>query len=33
MIDDKKIAEAAINKCGFNSFKFYRGAKWMQKEL
>lgn len=30
---DKKIEEAAINKCGFNSFEFYRGAKWMQKEL
>lgn len=33
MIDDKKIEEAAINKCGFISSEFYSGAKWMQKEL
>lgn len=28
MIDDKKIEEAAINKCGFISSEFYSGAKW-----
>ena len=33
MIDDKKIEEAAINKCGFISFEFYSGAKWMQEEF
>lgn len=33
MIDDKKIEEAAINKCGFISSEFYSGAKWMQEEL
>lgn len=33
MIDDKKIEEAAINKCGFISPEFYSGAKWMQEEL
>ena len=30
---NNKIEEAAINKCGFNSFEFYRGAKWMQEEF
>lgn len=33
MIDDKKIEAAAINKCGFISFEFYSGAKWMQEEF
>ena len=33
MIDDKKIEEAAINKCGFTSSEFYSGAKWMQEEF
>lgn len=33
MIDDKKIEEAAINKCGFISSEFYSGAKWMQEEF
>lgn len=33
MIADKKIEEAAINKCGFISSEFYSGAKWMQKEF
>lgn len=33
MIDDKKIEEAAISKCGFISSEFYSGAKWMQEEL
>ena len=28
MIDNKKIEEAAINKCGFISSEFYSGAKW-----
>lgn len=33
MIDDKKIEEAAINKCGFISSEFYSGAKWAINEL
>lgn len=33
MIDDKKIEEAAANKCGFISSEFYSGAKWMQEEF
>lgn len=33
MIDEKKIEEAAINKCGFISSEFYSGAKWMQDEF
>lgn len=33
MIDNKKIEEAAINKCGFISSEFYSGAKWMQEEF
>lgn len=33
MIDDKKIEDAAINKCGFISSEFYSGAKWMQEEF
>ncbi len=33
MVDDKKIEEAAINKCGFISSEFYSGAKWMQEEF
>lgn len=33
MIDDKKIEEAAINKCGFISSEFYSGAKWAIKEF
>lgn len=33
MIADKKIEEAAINKCGFISSEFYTGAKWMQEEF
>ena len=33
MIDDKKIEETAINKCGFISSEFYSGAKWMQEEF
>lgn len=33
MTDDKKIEEAAINKCGFISSEFYSGAKWMQEEF
>lgn len=28
MIDNKKIEEVAINKCGFISSEFYSGAKW-----
>lgn len=33
MIDDKKIEEAAINKCGFISSEFYSGAKWAINDL
>lgn len=33
MIDDKKIEEAAINKCGFISSKFYSGAHWAINEF
>lgn len=33
MIDNKKIEEAAISKCGFISSEFYSGAKWMQEEF
>ena len=33
MIDDKKIEEAAINKCGFISSEFYSGAKWAINEF
>lgn len=33
MIDDKKIEEAAINRCGFITSEFYSGAKWMQEEF
>lgn len=33
MVGDKKIEEAAINKCGFISSEFYSGAKWMQEEF
>lgn len=33
MIDDKKIDEAAINKCGFISSDFYSGAKWAINEF
>ena len=33
MIDDKKIEEAAINKCGFISYEFYNGAKWAINEF
>lgn len=33
MIDDKKIDEAAINKCGFISSDFYNGAKWAINEF
>ena len=32
MIDDKKIEDAAIDKCGFISSEFYSGAKWAIKE-
>lgn len=32
-MNNNKIEEAAINKCGFISSEFYSGAKWMQKEL
>ena len=28
MIDERRIEEAAINKCGFISSEFYSGAKW-----
>ena len=28
MVDNKKIEEVAINKCGFISSEFYSGAKW-----
>lgn len=33
MIDDKKIEEAAINKCGFISSEFCSGAKWAINEF
>jgi hypothetical protein len=33
MIDNKKIEEAAINKCGFISSEFYSGAKWAINEF
>lgn len=33
MIGNKKIEDAAINKCGFISSEFYSGAKWMQEEF
>lgn len=33
MIDEKKIEEAAINKCGFISSEFYSGAKWAINEF
>lgn len=33
MIDDKKIEDAAINKCGFISSEFYSGAKWAINDL
>ena len=33
MIDERRIEEAAINKCGFISSEFYSGAKWMQEEF
>lgn len=33
MIDDKKIEEEAINKCGFISSEFYSGAKWAINEF
>lgn len=33
MIDNKKIEEAAINKCGFISSEFYSGAKWAIEQL
>lgn len=28
MIEERRIEEAAINKCGFISSEFYSGAKW-----
>ena len=33
MIDDKKIEQSAINKCGFISSEFYSGAKWAINEF
>ena len=33
MIDDKKIEQAAINKCSFISSEFYSGAKWAINEF
>lgn len=33
IIDDKKIEDAAINKCGFISSEFYNGAKWAINEF
>ena len=33
MIGERRIEEAAINKCGFISSEFYSGAKWMQEEF
>lgn len=33
MIDNKKIEEAAINKCGFISSEFYSGAEWAINEF
>ena len=33
MIDEKKIEETAINKCGFISSEFYSGAKWAINEF
>jgi hypothetical protein len=33
MIDEKKIEDAAINKCGFISSEFYSGAKWAINEF
>ena len=33
MIDDKKIEEAAIDKCGFISSEFYSGANWAINEF
>lgn len=33
MIADKKIEEAAINKCGFISSEFYSGAEWAINEF
>lgn len=33
MIDNKKIEEAAINKCGFISSEFYSGANWAINEF
>lgn len=33
MIDDNKIKEAAIDKCGFISSEFYSGAKWAINEF
>ncbi len=33
MIEERRIEEAAINKCGFISSEFYSGAKWMQEEF
>lgn len=33
MIDNNKIEEAAIDKCGFISSEFYSGAKWAINEL
>lgn len=33
VLDNKKIEEAAINKCGFISSEFYSGAKWAINEF
>ena len=33
MIDERRIEEAAINKCGFISSEFYSGAKWAINEF
>lgn len=33
MIDNNKIEEAAIDKCGFISSEFYSGAKWAINEF
>lgn len=33
MVDNKKIEEAAINKCGFISSEFCSGAKWAINEF
>ena len=33
MIEERRIEEAAINKCGFISSEFYSGAKWAINEF